>query len=153
MADRNSEVARARARAWYYANKEKAAESGRAYVAANRESVRDYKRCWFDSNRDVNMAKARSRYWDDREAVLARRRDYYRQNREAVILRVRERENRQIAATQERATHSGLRWSASEDSDALLDGLTNVEKAFMLGRTSASVTARRVLLRKMAATA
>jgi hypothetical protein len=72
--------ARERARAAYYANKERYLERGRAWRAANKEKVKAYNATYHAENR--GRENARSRAWKDenRDAMNAQRRAAYTEN-------------------------------------------------------------------------
>jgi hypothetical protein len=102
------EVARARAREWYAANRQRHLEAQRERRAAQRasdpdgyrESKRERNRRWRDGHRERENAKLREKYRSDperkrasaaryyennAEKVRARRRDYYARNRDAQL--------------------------------------------------------------------
>lgn len=72
--------ARERARAAYYANKERYLERGRAWRAANKEKVKTYNAAYHAENRERENARSRAWKNENREAMNARRRVAYTAN-------------------------------------------------------------------------
>jgi hypothetical protein len=72
--------ARERARAYYYANKERCLERGRAWRAANKEKVKTYNAAYHAENRERENARSRAWKEENREPMNARRRAAYTAN-------------------------------------------------------------------------
>jgi hypothetical protein len=110
--EQRREAARARARQWYAANRDRHLEAQRQYRAAQRaadpdayrEAKRERNQRWRDRHRERENAKRREKYRADperkranaaryyennAEKVKARRRDYYARNRDAQLKKQR----------------------------------------------------------------
>jgi hypothetical protein len=72
--------ARERARAYYYANRERVLERGRAWRGANKEKVKAYNAAYHAENREREIARNRTWKDENREAMNARRRAAYAAN-------------------------------------------------------------------------
>jgi hypothetical protein len=69
-------------------------------------------------------------------------RDYYRRNAEYIKQRSRKWQKRIKVATV--GPRTGKRWTAAEDAVILRTDLTNIQKAFILGRTYGAVVTRQL---------
>jgi len=76
----SSDEEKARARAYYYANRERCLERGRAWRAANKEKVKTNNASYHAANRERENARSRAWKEENREAMNARRRDAYTTN-------------------------------------------------------------------------
>ncbi|HEY2781980.1 MAG TPA: hypothetical protein VGI90_14450 [Steroidobacteraceae bacterium] len=72
--------ARERARAYYYANKERCLERGRDWRAANKEKVKTNNAAYHADNRERENARSRAWKEENREGMNARRRAAYAAN-------------------------------------------------------------------------
>ena len=76
----STEEEKARARAYYYANKERCLERGRTWRAANKEKVKTYNAAYHAENRERENARSRAWKEENREAMNAQRRAAYNAN-------------------------------------------------------------------------
>lgn len=74
------ECAKARARDWYHANKERGKASRRAWAEANREENAAYKRDWKRANRQRLAESTKVWYQTNKESIRVRRRKWYLAN-------------------------------------------------------------------------
>lgn len=106
------------------------------------------KRRHYEENREAILESVRRYREENREAYLESNRRYYEENREAHLecLRRYHAERRDI--TREAATRSGDPYTPAEDAHILTSDEPIAVIAVELGRTMASVNARRRMLRK-----
>jgi hypothetical protein len=78
----STEEEKARARAYYYANKERCLERGRAWNAANKQWRKTYNAAYHAANRERENARSRTWKEENREGMNARRRAAYTANLE-----------------------------------------------------------------------
>jgi hypothetical protein len=89
--------ARERARASYYANKERYLERGRAWRAANKEKVKSYNAAYHAQNRERENERSRAWKEENRDAMNARRRAAYTASIEQARAKARSRKKANYA--------------------------------------------------------
>ena len=126
-------------------------EYHRRYREGNREKVQERGRRWREENRD-NRLEYERRY---REENLDERREYgrryYKENRDILKQGSKMRYAQKTRTSNLLASKKGAPYSPGEDALILADnGMTDYQKAIELGRTHASVVARKHNLRARA---
>ena len=102
----------------------------------------------YEENRDKNLEYRRRYHEENRDKVLECQRRYYEENRDIINQgsKIRQVQNTRISNLL--ASKKGVPYSPEEDALILADnGMTIYQKAIELGRTYASVKARKQHLR------
>ena len=123
-------------RRYYEENRDKERERNRRYYEGNRDKVREYKRSYREENRD-KMLDYKRRYYEENRDIL---------NQGSKISQVQNTRTSNLLASKK-----GAPYSPEEDALILAEnGMTTYQKAIELGRTYASVKARKQHLRARA---
>ena len=138
-------------RSYYEENRDKRLEYARRYHEENRDKRLEYSRRSHGENRDKRLESQRSYYEENRDKMLDYKRRYREENRDIL------NQGRKICHAQNTRTSNllaskkGAPYSPEEDTLILADnGMTIYQKAIELGRTYASVKARKQHLRARA---
>ena len=134
--EENSDKERERNRRYREENRDKELDRHRRYREENRDEVLEYRRCYYEENRDK---------------VLESRRRYREENRDILNQGRKIRHAQKTRTSNLLASKKGAPYSPEEDALILADnGMTIYQKAIGLGRTYASVKARKQHLRARA---
>ena len=126
-------------------------ERHRRYYEDNRDKQIDYSRRYREENRDKALDRHRRYYEDNRDKKLEYQRRYYEENRDILKQGSKICQVQNTRTSNLLASKKGAPYSPEEDALILADnGMTIYQKAIDLGRTYASVKARKQYLRARA---
>ena len=116
-----------------------------------KECVREYRRRYREENRDKVRESKRRYYEEGRDKKLEYQRRYYEENRDILNQGIKICQVQNTRTSNLLASKKGAPYSPEEDALILADnGMTIYQKAIELGRTYASVKARKQHLRTRA---
>ena len=149
--EENRDKERERNRRYYEGNRDKVREYNRRYYEGNRDKVREYKRSYREENRDKMLDYQRSYREENRDKMLDYKRRYYEENRDILNQGSKISQVQNTRTSNLLASKKGAPYSPEEDALILAEnGMTTYQKAIELGRTYASVKARKQHLRARA---
>ena len=131
--------------------KECVREYTRRYLEENREEERERSRRYLEENRDKERERNRRYREENRDKMLDYKRRYYEENRDILNQGSKICQVQNTRTSSLLASKKGARYSPEEDALILANnGMTTYQKAIELGRTYASVKARKQHLRARA---
>ena len=132
-------------------NRDKERERTRRYHEENRDKVRERNRRYREENRDKERERNRRYREENRDKMLDYKRRYYEENRDILNQGSKVCQVQNTRTSNLLASKKGAPYSPEEDALILADnGMTIYQKAIELGRTYASVKARKQHLRARA---
>src|SRR5699024_9988633 len=133
---------------YYEENRDKERERDRRYYEENRDKVREYNRRYYEGNRDKVREYKRNYREEKRYNTLDYKRRYYEENRDILNQGSKISQVQNTRTSNLLASKKGAPYSPEEDALILAEnGMTTYQKAIELGRTYASVKARKQHLR------
>ena len=149
--EENRDKERERNRRYREENRDKRLEYARRYHEENRDKMLDYKRRYREENRDKTLDYQRRYHEENRDKMLDYKRRYYEENRDILNQGSKISQVQNTRTSNLLASKKGAPYSPEEDALILADnGMTIYQKAIELGRTYASVKARKQHLRARA---
>ena len=123
-------------------------DCARLWREENREAVIEGRRRYRKENLEAERERQRRYYEENLEAERERNRRYYEETSEASLEYSRRYREEMLDMTRETATRNGEPYTPAEDAHILTSDEPLAVIAVELGRTLASVRARRRMLRK-----